>query len=85
MSWYTNEDIPQSDKTMLHYGLQANYWGFWANRIAHIGLFYKIFRKNYFHVTDLKSFTLRFGGVSVFMVFSMFMVDRMLRTQLWFQ
>jgi len=80
--WYTNPEVSHREKNILYFKMLLNYQGFWANKLVHGFLFYKLYQKKYFNVNTEFLFWTRTLGTLVLFYFSLKSTDKVLRQQL---
>ena len=82
-SWRSRSELSESEQQELHLRMVVNYYGFWVNKALHVYVCYKAFKWGMFAAgTTDQLFWRRVVGLNAGVIASVFLVDRLLKNQL---
>ena len=68
--YWQNREITQDEQKRLYYKTLLNYYGFWINKIAHLSIYYLIYKRGFFSIPSDRVFWTRFSIISFTLFFS---------------
>jgi len=80
--WYSHPALTAQEKNSLYIKMFINYYGFFINKAAHLGGCYWLYKKSFFDTKSDIRFWVKFAGMWGFTLFSMHLVDTILRNNL---
>ena len=91
--WYSNKlgyywqqrELTKPEQKRLHMKMVFNYYGFWANKICHLSMYYVLYKRGFFGIPNEFAFYTKLGILTLVLYISNSYIDTILNLTLAFE
>lgn len=83
--YWEQQELTSQEQSKLHWKMILNYYGFWLSKLAHLSVYYWLYKRNFFRIASEFTFWSQIGIISTVLLVSDLKLNKVINQSLAFE